>query len=119
MLLLCNRSRRTILESRVGPTSTIEIFRLTVRNAEQLRAVRATEADLQHVAEEIEDIGKRNRRELLSRLTVLVVHLLKWMVQPDRRSRSWEATVRSQRRDLKKPLSENPSLRSYLLEAIP
>jgi hypothetical protein len=59
-------------------------------------------------------MGKRERRELLHRLSILMAHLLKWKVQPDRRSRSWELTIRVQRKDLSKLLSENPSLRPYL-----
>jgi len=57
-----------------------------------LRAGRASEADLEHIAEEIEALGRRERRELLSRLGVLMAHLLKWQVQPERRSRSWALT---------------------------
>ncbi len=91
-----------------------DFYEWTVRNAELLRNGRANEADLQHIAEEIEDIGKRERRELLSRLKTLITHLLKWKSQPDRRSRSWELTIRVQRKDLLKLLAENPSLRPYL-----
>jgi len=91
-----------------------DYYEWTVRNAELLRSGRANEADLQHIAEEIEDMGKRARRELLHRLSVLIAHLLKWQAQPDRRSRSWELTIRVQRKDLATLLSENPSLRPYL-----
>lgn len=96
-----------------------DFYEWTVRNAELLRSGRATEADLQHIAEEIEDMGKREQRELRSRLTVLIVHLLKWKIQPDRRSRSWEATIAVQRKDLEALLSENPSLRPRLLQDLP
>ena len=54
----------------------------TRHNAELLRAGRASEADLEHIAEEIEDMGNRDRRELRSRLRVLLAHLLKWKFQP-------------------------------------
>jgi hypothetical protein len=91
----------------------------TVRNAELLRSGRAGEADLAHIAEEIEDIGKRERRERLARLRTLIAHLLKWKVQPDRRSRSWELTIRVQRRDLAKLLAEMPSLDPFLEENLP
>ena len=86
------------------------------RNAELLRAGRAGEADLEHIAEEIEDMGQRERRELLSRLGILIAHLLKWKVQAGRRSRSWELTIRVQRKDLARLLSRNPSLQSGLAE---
>ena len=91
-----------------------DFYEWTVRNAELLRCGRVNEADLEHIAEEIEDMGKRERRELLSRLKTLIAHLLKWKVQPDRRSRSWELTIRVQRKDLTKLLFENPSLRPWL-----
>src|ERR1700679_916982 len=93
-----------------------DFYRWTVQNAELLRAGRASEADLEHIAEEIEDIGKRERRELISRLSVLIGHLLKWQAQPEHRSTSWIATIAVQRKDLTKLLREMPSLRRYLAE---
>ncbi|HXB72298.1 MAG TPA: DUF29 family protein [Candidatus Acidoferrales bacterium] len=50
----------------------LDFYEWTVRNGELLRSGRVSEADLEHIAEEIEDIGKRERRELLSRLGVLI-----------------------------------------------
>ena len=93
-----------------------DFFEWTVRNAELLRSGRSTEADLEHIAEEIEDMGKRERRELLSRLSVLIAHLLKWQVQPDRRSGSWTTTIRLQRSRIKKLISQMPSLHPFLVE---
>src|ERR1700674_3816748 len=93
-----------------------DFYEWTVRNAELLRSGRSTEADLEHIAEEIEDMGKRERRELLSRLSVLIAHLLQWQVQPERRSRSWTTTIRLQRSRIKKLISQMPSLRSFLVE---
>jgi hypothetical protein len=93
-----------------------DFYQWTVQNAELLRAGRASEADLEHIAEEIEDMGKRERRELISRLSVLICHLLKWQTQPERRSKSWSATIAVQRKDLTKLLGEMPSLRRYLAE---
>jgi len=103
------------------PTDLYErdFYEWTVCNARLLRSGRAGEADLAHIAEEIEDMGKRERRELLHRLSILTAHLLKWKVQPDRRSRSWELTIRVQRKDLTKLLGENPSLRPYLTKSLP
>jgi hypothetical protein len=91
-----------------------DFYEWTLRNAELLRSGRASEADLDHIAEEIEDMGKRERRELVSRLGVLIGHLLKWQAQPDHRGRSWEATIRLQREDFSDLLEEMPSLRRYL-----
>ena len=96
-----------------------DFYEWTVRNAERLRSGRAGEADLAHIAEEIEDLGRRERRELFQCLSILIAHLLKRQVQPDRRSRSWELTTRVQRKDLTKLVSENPSLQPYLQESLP
>jgi hypothetical protein len=71
-----------------------DFFEWTVQNAQLLRAGRLEEADLEHIAEEIEDMGRSERRELESRLSVLLSHLLKWRFQPSRRGRSWQATIR-------------------------
>ena len=53
--------------------------------------------DLKHIAEEIEDVGKSEQRELASRMAVLLCHLLKWKYQPARQGSSWQATIRTQR----------------------
>ena len=74
----------------------------TVRNAELLRAGRLEEADIEHIAEEIEDMGKRQRHELRSRLRILLIHLLKWQAQPERRGPSWIATIGAQRAEIPK-----------------
>jgi Domain of unknown function DUF29 len=88
--------------------------------AEMARRLRTeghiAEADIEHVAEEIEDMGKRDQREAISRAAVLVAHLLKWKYQPDQRSRSWEATIATQRLELDDVLEQSPSLRRYVAE---
>jgi hypothetical protein len=101
----------------------LDVFEWTVRNAELLRAGRYEEADILHIAEELEDMGKRDRRELLSRVRLLVAHLLKWQFQPDRRSPSWEETIDPQRTEIGDLLQDMPSLRralaSHLRELYP
>jgi hypothetical protein len=76
-----------------------------------LRAGELTAIDVQHIAEEIEDVGKSEQRELASRMAVLLSHLLKWQFQPSRRSRSWQFTIRTQRKEVAYVLDEAPSLR--------
>jgi len=88
------------------------------QQAALLRAGEPATADIGHIAEEIESVGKTEKRELVSRLSVLLMHLLTWRFQPDRRSASWEATVRNQRRALTRHLRDNPSLKAKLDEAI-
>ena len=78
--------------------------------ARLLRERRFDEIDIEHVAEEIEDMGKRDKRELYSRLTVLIVHLLKWKWQPEKRSQSWQSTMFTQRSELDLLLADSPSL---------
>lgn len=62
-------------------------------------------------------MGKTEQRELENRLTVLLLHLLKWQYQPERRGSSWQATVRVQRRDLARHIYRNPSLQPHISEA--
>jgi hypothetical protein len=83
-----------------------------------LRAGRLSDADIAHIAEEIESMGKTEKRELVSRLTVLLLHLLKWQFQPGRRSASWEASIKVQRNALEDHLNDNPSLKALLSEGI-
>jgi len=80
-------------------------------NAKRLRDGRIGEIDALNLAEELESMGKSEKRALLSRLTVLLVHLLKWQFQPTRRSRSWQNTLRVQRLDINDLLTDSPSLR--------
>ena len=74
--------------------------------------------DLENLIEEIDTLGRQQRQELRNRLAVLIDHLLKWQYQSEQRSRSWLATIRVQRRDILRLIKENPSLKSYLEEAI-
>ena len=70
--------------------------------------------DVEHIAEEIEDVGKSEQRELGNRMTVLIAHLLKWQFQPERQGRSWELTIRNQRKAIQLHLKQVPSLKSKL-----
>jgi hypothetical protein len=82
-----------------------------------LRTGDLSAADIAHIAEEIESLGKTEKRELVNRLAVLLLHLLKWRYQPDRRGNSWRRTIREQRLRLASHLVDNPSLRAKILEA--
>ena len=75
-----------------------------------IRAGKFDLLDIEHIAEEIEDVGKSEKRELASRMAVLLMHLLKWQYQPDRRSKSWERTIKEQRRQIHRELKATPSL---------
>lgn len=77
-----------------------------------------SELDWQNLQEEIKALGRQEYRELVSRLTVLLGHLLKWQYQPNLRSRSWFLTIREQRRAINRHLLRNPSLKSRIVEAL-
>jgi hypothetical protein len=83
-----------------------------------LRSGRLAEADIAHIAEEIESMGKTEKRELVSRLKVLLMHLLKWQFQPTGQGTSWRLTIEEQRREVAEHLSDNPSLKAKLSETI-
>ena len=76
-----------------------------------LRAGRLNEADIANIAEEIESMGRGEKRELVNRLTVLLLHLLKWRFQPGFRSASWSSSIREQRIRLSSHMRDNPSLK--------
>ncbi len=77
-----------------------------------LRARRLSEADIRHVAENIEILGRGERRKLVNRLAVLLSHILGWSRQPERRGKSWRLTVEEQRRKLALDLRDHSSLLS-------
>ena len=83
-----------------------------------LRDRRLSEADIENIAEEIESMGRGEKRELVSRLTVLLLHLLKWQAQPGRRGNSWRGSIRVQRLALESHLRDNPSLKAVLPAAV-
>jgi hypothetical protein len=83
-----------------------------------LRAGRLSEADIEHIAAEIESMGKAEKRELVSRLRVLLLHLLKWRFQPSRRGASWEGSIINTRDELEEHLCDNPSLKSRVADAV-
>ena len=85
--------------------------------AELARDGRAEDLDLRHLAEYLFDMARRDRREVESRLAVLLSHLLKWTYQPDHRSRGWRATVIEQRQELNR-LAGRGVLRNHAQEVL-
>lgn len=94
-----------------------DFYAWTQGQAQLLRDSAWEQLDIQNLAEEIEALGRRERQELVSRLGVLLGHLLKWEFQPENQSKSWLATIREQRRKIRKLLEDNPSLKPYLPQA--
>lgn len=96
------------------PTYERDFVRWLEHQAELLRQGRVAELDLENLAEEVESIGRSDRREVQNRLTILLVHLLKYQYQAKRRSRSWLGTIAEQRRQLELIFQDSPSLfKSY------
>jgi hypothetical protein len=101
--------------NRVGRDYDQDFYAWTQTQAALLREGKASDLDHENLADEIESLGKRDRRELGSRLEVLVMHLLKWRHQPAGRARgsSWGRTIRTQRTEISALLADSPSLRPY------
>ncbi len=83
-----------------------------------LRSGKIAQADVTNIAEEIESMGKAERRELVNRLTILLLHLVKWRFQPMMRGRSWRLSIEGQRLDIRGLLDDNPSLAPIVSKSI-
>ncbi len=94
-----------------------DFFEWTQHQAAALAAGHFSELDLVNLAEEIESLGKSDRRQLGSRLQELMLHLLKWRYQPERRQtgHSWEDSILEQRGSIASLLNDSPSLRRQVL----
>lgn len=84
--------------------------------AQQLKEGKFDEVDLTNLIEEIESMGRSEKRELKSRLIVLLMHLLKWQYQPEKRSESWRSTISEQRICIEGLLEDSPSLKPLISE---
>lgn len=93
-----------------------DFFEWTRRNADLLRQGHLAEADLEHIAEEIEDMGKRDQRAAINHTVVLLIHLLKWKFQPERRSDSWTESIVRERLYLESLFDQSASLRNHVFE---
>ena len=85
---------------------------------ELLRERRWQEIDLKHLIEEWEELGKSERRGISSQLTRLILHLLKWQYQPQRRSDSWLDSITDARTQIELAIADSPSLKNYPLEQL-
>lgn len=95
-----------------------DFYGWTQEQADLLRSGSLSELDTQNLLEEIESMGRSERRELESRLEVLLAHLLKWKYQEGRRCRSWTLTIIGQRQKVSRCLKESPSLKHKLNESL-
>jgi hypothetical protein len=110
------------MDDRTKPNRTArydeDLYGWAVEQAALLRAGRIAEADALNIAEELDDVGNEQYDKLESALRVILLHLLKWDHQPERRSRSWYASIAVQRNHVEKVLRKNPGLKPHVQEAI-
>ena len=98
------------------PLYDTDFYLWTQMQTAALQAKDVAALDLEHLAEEIESLGKRDRRAVESYLEVILLHLLKWAYQSEQRGRSWEKSLLQARHRLAKLLRENPSLANQVPE---
>jgi hypothetical protein len=88
------------------------------QQAERLRRGEWSRLDVLNLAEEIEDLERELYNELESRFRVILLHLLKWDHQPERRTRSWTSSIKVQRIDAKRLIDKHDSLEPRISEAL-
>ncbi len=93
-----------------------DFYGWTLEQVALLKRGQLQDIDLENLIEELEAMGRSEKRALESRLIVLLTHLLKWQYQPARRGKSWELTIKGQRANCLDVLEDNPSLKNKLGE---
>jgi Domain of unknown function DUF29 len=101
----------------MGTAYEADVIAWANEQAALLRSGQLSAIDIEHIAEEILDVGKSEQRELESRMAVLLAHLLKWKFQPERQGRSWTKTINIQRELIKRRIRKTPSLKADLEDA--
>jgi len=96
----------------------LDFYAWTQQQVDLLKSGNLADVDFKNLILEIESMGASERRELINRLAVLLAHILKWNYQPSFRGRSWQLTIKEQRRQLQRLLKDNPSLHARLDEFI-
>jgi len=115
-----NEVNDQISDRSLTPTNLYDqdFYAWTQKQSELLRLGNWQALDIENLAEEIKALGKQQRQELRNRLGILIGHLLKWDYQAKLRGKSWKATIREQRKQIQLHIQENPSLKSYLDQAV-
>ena len=85
------------------------------QTADLLREKRWQDIDLEHLVEELEDLGKSEKRGISSQLVRLLLHLLKWEYQPQRCSDSWLDSITDSRLQIELAIKDSPSLKDHPL----
>lgn len=102
------------------PDSSYEadFYSWAMEQAKRIREGAYETLDRENIAEEIESLGREQFGKLRSAFRVLLMHMLKWDYQPERRTRSWVKSIVTQRINVADVLDDNPSLKSRLDEAL-
>ena len=98
----------------MGTAYETDVIAWANEQAALLRSGQLSAIDIENIAEEILDVGKSEQRELASRMSVLLAHLLKWKFQPVKRSKSWTNTIKHQRQRIERRIRKMPSLNTAL-----
>jgi hypothetical protein len=109
-------SRPTPPFSPASPPYEVDAYGWAYAQAQLLRERRFDLLDIENIAEEIESVAKSEKSSAESALRVLMMHILKWQHQPERRSRSWAVSIAGQRLEYERVIAENPSLKPKLDE---
>ncbi|MDJ0535289.1 MAG: DUF29 domain-containing protein [Xenococcaceae cyanobacterium MO_207.B15] len=95
-----------------------DYYQWLIHTAKLLEQKEFTKLDLENLIEEIESLGKSEKRAIKSNLIIVILHLLKWRYQPENRSNSWKSSIREHRRRIQELLTDSPSLKNYLPEIL-
>jgi hypothetical protein len=95
-----------------------DFYAWAIEQATLLRSGQLSKADIAHIAEEIESMGRGEKRELARRLRILLLHMLKWQHQPEGQGNAWRLSIENARDDISEHLEDNPSLKAKLHEAM-
>jgi hypothetical protein len=101
-----------------APVYERDYFAWSQDQAARIRSAKPTGVDWENVAEEIESLGRSDKRAIESDLNVVLVHLLKWAFQPDERKRGWRSSIVEHRHRIAKRVKESPSLKGYPAEIL-
>lgn len=103
----------TKISARPNDLHNTDFYAWTQQQARLLRERRFDDLDLDNLVDEVESVGRSDKRQIESRLEILMAHLLKWRFQPGGRGSSWVATIFEQRQRLIGLVQESPSLREF------
>ncbi len=106
----CHSEKQHMDKIKSSPGYQQDFHAWLLNSARLLREKKFSDLDVDSIAEELEGMARRDKRQLINRLAVLQAHLLKWQYQPELRSKSWKRTIKEQRKRIKMLLEDSPSL---------